>query len=100
MDEIGDMSLNTQAKVLRVLQEQEFQRVGGTRNIRVDVRFITATNKNLTDEIKKGSFREDLFYRINVIILHMPPLRERKEDIPLLAKHFLKRSYKRTGFKK
>src|SRR3990170_959492 len=99
LDEIGDMSLNTQAKVLRVLQEQEFQRVGGTRNIRVDVRFITATNKNLTDEIKKGNFREDLFYRINVIILHMPPLRERKEDIPLLAKHFLKEIIREQGLK-
>lgn len=99
LDEIGDMSLNTQAKVLRVLQEQEFQRVGGTRNIRVDVRLITATNKNLTEEIKKGTFREDLLYRINVIILHAPPLRERKEDIPLLAKHFLKEVIREQGLK-
>ncbi|HCL81690.1 MAG TPA: Fis family transcriptional regulator, partial [Nitrospiraceae bacterium] len=90
LDEIGDMSLNTQAKVLRVLQEQEFQRVGGTRNIRVDVRLITATNKNLSDEIKKGAFREDLFYRINIVPIIIPPLRERKEDIPLLTEHFLK----------
>src|SRR4030066_2418464 len=93
------MSLNTQAKVLRVLQEQEFQRVGGARNIRVDVRLITATNKKLTEEIKKGAFREDLFYRINVIILHAPPLRERKEDIPLLAKHFLKEIIREQGLK-
>ncbi len=99
LDEIGDMSLNTQAKVLRVLQEQEFQRVGGTRNIRVDVRLITATNKNLTDEIKKGAFREDLFYRINVIILNAPPLRERKEDIPLLAEHFLNEVIREQGLK-
>src|SRR3989337_3869075 len=99
LDEIGDMSLNTQAKVLRVLQEQEFQRVGGTRNIRVDVRLITATNKNLTEEIKKGTFREDLLYRINVIILHAPPLRDRKEDIPLLAKHFLKEVIREQGLK-
>ena len=99
LDEIGDMSLNTQAKVLRVLQEQEFQRVGGTRNIRVDVRLITATNKKLTEEIKKGTFREDLYYRINVIILHAPPLRDRKEDIPLLAKHFLKEVIREQGLK-
>jgi len=99
LDEIGDMSLNTQAKVLRVLQEQEFQRVGGTRNIRVDVRLITATNKNLSDEIKKGAFREDLFYRINVIILNAPPLRERKEDIPLLAEHFLNEVIREQGLK-
>lgn len=99
LDEIGDMSLNTQAKVLRVLQEQEFQRVGGSRNIRVDVRLITASNKSLTDEIKKGAFREDLFYRINVIILHAPSLRERKEDIPLLARHFLKEVTREQGLK-
>ena len=99
LDEIGDMSLNTQAKVLRVLQEQEFQRVGGTRYIRVDVRLITATNKKLTEEIKKGTFREDLYYRINVIILHAPPLRNRKEDIPLLAKHFLKEVIREQGLK-
>lgn len=99
LDEIGDMSLNTQAKVLRVLQEQEFQRVGGARNIKVDVRLITATNKNLTEEIKKGTFREDLYYRINVIILHAPPLRERREDIPLLAKHFLKEVIREQGLK-
>ncbi len=99
LDEIGDMSLSTQAKVLRVLEEQEFQRVGGTRNIRVDVRLITATNKNLPEEIKKGTFREDLYYRINVIILHSPPLRDRKEDIPILAKHFLKEVIREQGLK-
>jgi len=89
-DEIGDMGLATQAKVLRVLQEQEFQKLGGTETIRVDVRVIAATNKNLEVEMKKGAFREDLYYRLNVIPLYVPPLRERKEDIPLLVEHFLK----------
>jgi len=97
LDEIGDMSLNTQAKVLRVLQEQEFQRVGGTRNIKVDVRVISATNKDLTKEIEAGRFREDLYFRINVITIHIPPLRERKEDIPLLARHFLREISKEHG---
>lgn len=90
LDEIGDMSLPTQAKVLRVLQEQEFQRVGGSRTLKVDVRVIAASNKNLEEEIKKGNFREDLFYRLNVILLHVPALRERKDDIPLLARHFIR----------
>ena len=99
LDEIGDMSLNTQAKVLRVLQEQEFQRVGGNRNIKVDVRVITATNKNLSEEIKKGAFREDLYYRINVIAIHVPPLRERREDIPLLARHFLSQIIREQGLR-
>jgi two-component system nitrogen regulation response regulator NtrX len=90
LDEIGDMGLPTQAKLLRVLQEQRFTRVGGTRVIEVDVRVIAASNKNLQEEIKKGAFREDLFYRLNVIPLHVPPLRERKEDIPLLVDHFLR----------
>lgn len=99
LDEIGDMSLNTQAKVLRVLQEQEFQRVGGNRNIKMDVRLITATNKNLPAEIKKGSFREDLYYRINVIEMSVPPLRERREDIPLLARHFFKEIIREQGLR-
>lgn len=90
MDEIGDMSLSTQAKILRVLQEQKFQRVGGSRTIKVDVRIIAATNKNLEEEIKKGNFREDLYFRLNVIPIYVPPLRERKEDIPLLVDEFLK----------
>lgn len=97
LDEIGDMSLNTQAKVLRVLQEQEFQRVGGNKNLKVDVRLISATNKDLPAEIKKGQFREDLYYRINVITINVPPLRERREDIPLLAKHFLKEIIREQG---
>jgi len=89
LDEIGDMSLATQAKVLRVLQEQRFERVGGSSTIQVDVRVITATNKNLEKEIEQGRFREDLYYRLNVIPLYVPPLRERKQDIPRLVDHFL-----------
>jgi len=89
LDEIGDMSLKTQAKILRILQEKKFERVGGNRTIEVDVRVIAATNKDLQAEIRAGNFREDLFYRLNVLPFHVPPLRERREDIPLLAKHFL-----------
>ncbi len=89
LDEIGDMSLSTQSKVLRVLETQEFQRVGGSRNIKVDVRIISATNKDLNEEVRQGSFREDLLYRLNVIPLIVPPLRERKEDIPVLVEYFL-----------
>ncbi len=90
LDEIGDMSLKTQAKILRILEEQRFERVGGGRPIQVDVRIVAATNKNLEEEIVRGAFREDLYHRINVIPLHVPPLRERRGDIPLLAAHFLK----------
>ena len=89
LDEIGDMPLNLQAKILRVLQEQEFYRVGGSRTIKVDVRVIGSTNKNLEKMVRKGTFREDLFYRLNVFTLHLPPLRERKEDIPQLVDYFL-----------
>jgi len=89
LDEIGDMSLATQAKLLRVLETQEFQRVGGSKKIKVDVRIIAATNKNLEEEIKKMNFREDLFFRLNVIPIYVPSLRERKDDIPLLVDHFL-----------
>ncbi len=89
LDEIGDMPLTTQAKILRVLQEKEFERVGGTKPIRVDVRFIAATNKNLPKMIKEGFFREDLYFRLNVFSIFLPPLRERREDIPLLANFFL-----------
>lgn len=88
LDEIGDMSLKTQAKVLRVLQEQEIERLGSNRIIKVDVRVIAATNKNLEEEIDRGTFREDLFYRLNVVPIHVPPLRERKDDIPALIRHF------------
>jgi two-component system, NtrC family, nitrogen regulation response regulator NtrX len=89
LDEIGDMSLQTQAKVLRVIETQEFQRVGGSKNIKVDVRVISATNKDLAEEVRKGSFREDLFFRLNVIPIRVPALRERAEDIPALVNHFL-----------
>jgi two-component system nitrogen regulation response regulator NtrX len=90
LDEIGDMSVKTQAKVLRILQEQKFERVGGTQTISVDVRIVAATNKDLKQEITRGNFREDLFYRLNVIPFHIPPLRERIDDIQLLAEHFLR----------
>ncbi len=90
LDEIGDMSLKTQAKVLRILQEQKFERVGGAQTISVDVRIVAATNKDLRVEIQRNQFREDLFYRLNVIPFLVPPLRERTQDIPLLAEHFLK----------
>jgi len=89
LDEIGDMSLSTQSKVLRVLETQEFHRVGGSRNIKVDVRIISATNKDLNEEVREGNFREDLLYRLNVIPLVLPPLRERKSDIPVLVEYFL-----------
>ncbi len=89
LDEIGDMSLKTQAKVLRILQEHKFERVGGNKTIEVDVRVIAATNKDLEKEIEAGNFREDLYYRLNVIPFHVPALRERREDIPALANHFL-----------
>jgi len=90
LDEIGDMSLNTQAKVLRALQEQQFTRVGGTKLIKVDVRVLAASNKDLLKEIEKSTFREDLYYRLNVVPIIVPPLRERREDIPLLIRHFMK----------
>ena len=89
LDEIGDMSLKTQAKILRVLQEQKIQRVGGSRTISVDVRVIAASNKNLEEEIEKGRFREDLFYRLNVLPINVPPLRQRIDDIPVLIETFL-----------
>jgi two-component system, NtrC family, nitrogen regulation response regulator NtrX len=89
LDEVGDMSLKTQAKVLSALDEQLFTPVGGTQPLRVDVRLIASTNKNLEEEIAKGNFREDLFYRLNVVPFFVPPLRERKEDIPLLVREFL-----------
>ena len=89
LDEIGDMSLSAQAKVLRALQESKITRVGGDKEINVNVRVIAATNKNLKKEIEKGNFREDLYHRLGVILIHVPSLNERKEDIPTLAKHFL-----------
>jgi len=91
LDEVGDMSPNTQAKILRVLQEHEFERLGGTRTLRVDVRLIAATNRNLAAMVATGQFREDLYYRLNVVSVDMPPLRERKEDVPALAEFFVRR---------
>ena len=88
LDEIGELSPPLQVKLLRVLQEREFERVGGTRAIKVDIRLITATNRNLEESISQGTFRQDLYYRLNVVSLEMPPLRERHEDIPLLANYF------------
>jgi formate hydrogenlyase transcriptional activator len=91
LDEIGDLPLELQSKLLRVLQEGEFERLGNPATIKVDVRIIAATNRNLTEEVKKGTFREDLYYRLNVFPIAVPPLRERRDDIPLLAKYFTKR---------
>jgi DNA-binding NtrC family response regulator len=91
LDEIGDMPLEIQAKLLRVLQNGTFKRLGGTRDIQVDVRVITATNKDLTEEVMAKRFREDLYYRLNVITIALPPLRERREDIPLLVAHFIRK---------
>ena len=91
LDEIGDLPLQTQIKLLRVLQEREFERLGGTETIKSNIRLITATNKNLEEAIATGSFREDLYYRLNVFAIHLPPLRERKSDILLLAEHFLEK---------
>jgi two-component system, NtrC family, response regulator AtoC len=91
LDEIGEVPLDLQVKLLRVLQEREFERIGGTRSIKVDVRVLAATNRSLLDSVREGNFREDLFYRLRVIEIHIPPLRERTEDIPALAEHFLSR---------
>jgi Nif-specific regulatory protein len=91
LDEIGDISASFQAKLLRVLQEREFERVGGSTPVRVDVRLILATNRNLERMVQAGEFRADLYYRINVVSIQLPPLRERREDIPAMAQHFLNR---------
>ena len=97
LDEVGELASPLQAKLLRVLQEQEFERVGGTRSIRVDVRVIAATNRDLKEMVRSGGFREDLYYRINVVTLAMPPLRERREDVPLLARYFASKCAARSG---
>lgn len=96
-DEIGNLSLNLQAKLLRLIQEREFRMVGGRELIKVDIRIIAATNKDLLSLVKEGTFREDLFYRLNVFPIYMPPLRERKEDIPALSDHFIKKYNKESG---
>lgn len=98
LDEIAEMSQSMQAKLLRVLQDGVFYRLGGNTPISVDIRVISATNRKITEEIKKGRFREDLYYRLNVIEIHMPALRERKSDIPLLARHFVERFQKEKGY--
>lgn len=97
LDEIGDMSMDTQAKILRVLQDRRFMQLGGVQEIQVDVRIITATNVDLRQAVRDGRFREDLFYRLNVISIELPPLRSRREDVPLLAGHFLKRFTEENG---
>ncbi|MGB4591878.1 MAG: sigma-54 dependent transcriptional regulator [Bacteroidales bacterium] len=97
LDEIGDMSLAAQAKVLRVLQENRISRVGSDKDIQVDVRVVTATNKDLVKEIEKGTFREDLYHRLSVILIHVPPLAERKEDIPLLTQYFIEQICEEYG---
>ncbi|MDR0464759.1 MAG: sigma-54 dependent transcriptional regulator [Treponema sp.] len=97
LDEIGEIDQNIQIKLLRVLQEKKFERVGGEKTIETDVRIVAATNKDLKSEIEKGSFREDLYFRLNVVNIHVPPLRERKDDIPLLAAAFLKELAKENG---
>jgi transcriptional regulator with PAS, ATPase and Fis domain len=97
LDEIGDMSLALQAKLLRVIEDQVIRPLGSTKGTKVDIRFITATNKDLTAEVREGSFREDLYYRINVISLKIPPLRQRKEDIDMLARHYLAKYAQEMG---
>ncbi|MCF8230237.1 MAG: sigma-54 dependent transcriptional regulator [Bacteroidales bacterium] len=97
LDEVGDMSESAQAKVLRALQENKITRVGGEKDIKVDARVIAATNKNIKEEIENGRFREDLYHRLSVIIINVPPLNERKEDIPLLANHFMKQVCENSG---
>lgn len=97
LDEIGELSQQVQVKLLRFLQEHEFQRLGGNQTLRTDVRVISATNRNLEQRMREGAFREDLFYRLNVVLMSIPPLRERKEDIPILIEHFLKRYAEENG---
>jgi DNA-binding NtrC family response regulator len=97
LDEIGDMSFNLQVKLLRVLQEKTFERIGGSKTIKVDIRIIAATNRNLEELVKEGKFREDLYYRLSVVPIHIPPLRERRQDIPLLLNYFLEKSNALNG---
>jgi two-component system response regulator HydG len=96
LDEISNISQNIQAKLLRVIQEKEVTRVGSSKPIKIDVRIIAATHENLAEAVKEGKFREDLFYRLSVVPIHLPPLRDRKDDIPLLIDHFLRKYNKRS----
>ena len=98
LDEVGEMPLTLQAKLLRVLQEKTFERVGGNQTLKVDVRIVAATNKELKEEVNRGNFREDLYYRLNVLNIHLPPLRERKDDIPLLVNHFINKYAKQLNY--
>ena len=100
LDEVGDMNINTQAKILRALESKTFQRIGGGRTLHMDVRLIASSNKNLEKEIQAGNFRQDLYFRLNVIPIHVPPLRERKEDIPILVETFLEKFSKQSSGKK
>jgi transcriptional regulator with GAF, ATPase, and Fis domain len=97
LDEVGELAMELQAKLLRVLQQREFERVGGTKTLKLDVRLIAATNRDLAEQMRRGGFREDLYHRLNVVALRTPPLRERPEDIPLLARHFVKRAAANCG---
>lgn len=97
LDEVGELAPELQAKLLRVLQQREFERVGGTKTLRLDVRLIAATNRDLSSEVKRGAFREDLYHRLNVVAIKTPPLRDRRDDIPLLARHFVSRAAARCG---
>jgi Nif-specific regulatory protein len=99
LDELGEISASFQTKLLRVLQEREFERVGGNKSIKVDVRLIAATNRNMEEDVAKGTFRADLYYRVNVVSIFLPPLRERRDDIPLLVEHFLDKFNKDNGRK-
>lgn len=100
LDEIGELSQDMQVKLLRVLQERKFERVGGSEEIEIDIRLVAATNKDLQKEVEKGNFREDLYYRLNVVHIHLPPLRERREDIPLLIAHFMEKMSSENGVAK
>src|SRR5262249_1045886 len=94
LDEIGELATVLQVKLLRVLQEREFERIGGTHPIKIDVRVIAATNRDLNEAVRTGDFRQDLYFRLAVVMMNMPPLRERREDIPILARHFVQKHAK------